>query len=123
MARKLPLPHYIIAHVEQLRLTTREKLVVALTGAFGVVIGLSWNDTVKALIERVLTGIGFPNNGSLLSRFTSSVFATMIGVTVIVILSLWAKNEDQKKKDVSPDVPSKETLLLPAAAPPPKPKA
>jgi hypothetical protein len=95
MPRKFPLPgpREIVHHVEQLRLTTREKLVVAITGAFGVVIGLSWNDTVKLLVERLLGMIGIPDGQNLGPKFVGSLFTTLIGVSVIVIVSRWAKKE------------------------------
>jgi hypothetical protein len=54
----------------------RGRTVSYLTAAFGLIVGLAWNEAVKALIESI-----FPTGGGLIAKF---VYA--IGLTVVLVL-------------------------------------
>jgi len=55
-----------------------EKMVGFLTGAFGLVAGLAWNDAIKALIEYF-----FPlDKNSLTAKF---VYATVLTIVLVVV--------------------------------------
>jgi hypothetical protein len=117
---RLPAPGQIVEHVSRFNLTTREKLAVAITGAFGVVIGLSWNDTVKLLVERILATLGIANGQNIWIRLAGSSLTTLIAVLVILVFSRWAK-KDEGKAEAKPGEPRKESpAALAANAPAPK---
>ena len=80
--------------VQKIRQEARERALGYVTGAFGVVAGLAWNDFVKALIEHV-----FPaeKNATLWAKLTYAGIMTFIVVGVGVYLSRILKERGEKK--------------------------
>lgn len=72
----------------------RERTLGYITGAFGIIAGLAWNDFVKALIENV-----FPpeENGTLWAKFAYAGIMTFVVVGVTVYLSRIFREEEKKK--------------------------
>ncbi|MDP3724930.1 MAG: DUF5654 family protein [Nanoarchaeota archaeon] len=70
--------------VQRIRQEARERALGYITGAFGVIAGLAWNDFVKALIENV-----FPSeeNGTIWAKLVYAAVMTLVVVGVTVYLS------------------------------------
>jgi hypothetical protein len=67
-----------------------DKIVGFLTGAFGLVAGLAWNDAITALIEYV-----FPlDKGSLIAKFIYAFLLTIILVVVTIYLIRFLKKDE-----------------------------
>ena len=82
------------AEVKKIRQEARERVLGYVTGAFGIIAGLAWNDFVKALIENI-----FPSeeNGSLWAKFIYAALMTFIVVGVTVYLSRVLRKESRKE--------------------------
>ena len=83
--------------IKSIRQEARERTLGYVTGAFGVIAGLAWNDFVKALIENV-----FPpdKNATLWAKLAYAGIMTFIVVGVTVYLARIFKEGEKKKSTV-----------------------
>ena len=88
----------VAEEIRTLRQEARERTMGYVTGAFGVIAGLAWNDFVKALIENI-----FPaeENGTLWAKFAYAGTMTFIVVGVTVYLSRILKEGNGDKPKVA----------------------
>lgn len=67
---------------KNLRQEIREKISGYLTAAFGLIVGLAWNDAVKALIDSIYPA----GDGGLLAKFIYALGLTIVLVVVTIYL-------------------------------------
>lgn len=73
----------------------KQKVVGYILAALGLVAGLAWNDTIKALIEYL-----FPQDqNSIKAKAVYAVFITAIVVVISIYLSRIAAKDEKKKAD------------------------
>lgn len=68
---------------EKLRTEVREKTATYIMGGLGVVVGLAWNEAIKALIEYF---IPFAGAGTLIAKFVYAILLTLIIVVATTYL-------------------------------------
>ncbi len=89
--------------VEKIQREARERTLGYITGAFGVIAGLAWNDFVKALIENI-----FPaeENSTLWAKLAYAGIMTgvVVGVTVYLSGILKEKDKNNEKKSTGEEV-------------------
>lgn len=69
-----------------------DKIVGFLTGAFGLIAGLAWNDAITALIEYF-----FPlDKNGLVAKFIYATLLTVLLVIVTIYLMRWLKKDSEK---------------------------
>lgn len=66
----------------------KERLVVLVTSAFGLVAALFWNDAIKAFIQSYI-----PTGNSWPYMMVSAVIVTIIAVIAIVMISRHTKSD------------------------------
>lgn len=81
-------------HAIKLKNEMQEKTMTFLTAAFGLVVGLAWNDAVKALIEFL-----FPiQKNTLLAKFIYALILTIIFVIITVYVARMFKDNQEDKE-------------------------
>ena len=87
----------VAEEIRTLRQEARERTMGYVTGAFGVIAGLAWNDFVKGLIEYV-----FPlDKTSMFAKLIYAVVMTAIVVGVATYLSRALKNGEKSNPQQS----------------------
>ncbi len=70
----------------------RDRIVLAVSGAFALIIGLAWMNFINALITDINKYIGLAGAGVVL-EFASAVMTTIICVAGILYLSRWSEKK------------------------------
>ncbi len=74
---------------KNLKTEVRDKMVTYLTAAFGLVVGLAWNDAVKAFLEFV-----FPiQKNTLWAKFGYALALTVIFVVITIYIARLLKKQ------------------------------
>lgn len=74
---------------KNLKIEVRDKMITYLTAAFGLVVGLAWNDAVKAFIEFV-----FPiQKDSLWAKFGYAFVLTVVFVLITIYIARLFKKQ------------------------------
>lgn len=86
----LPIKDRIKEESKIIKIEVQERMLGFITGAFGLVAGLAWNDAIKALIE-----YAFPlGRESIWAKF---IYATLISCVVVLLtitlVRLFKRNE------------------------------
>jgi hypothetical protein len=77
---------------EHLRKEVRERTVGYIVAALGLVVGLAWNDAVKALIESLYPA----QEGGLSAKFIYALVITGVLVVATVLLVRWSGRSESK---------------------------
>ena len=86
----------LLQEVDRVKGEARERALGYITGAFGVVAGLAWNDFVKALIQHF-----FPlSKDTLVAKLLYALLMTVVVVGITIYLSRLLKGG--KKEDLPP---------------------
>ena len=72
----------------------RNHLTIALSSAFGLLIALSWQATIKQYIDSLVEKISFPQDPFFYNLY-ASIFVTIVGVIAIMIISKWRAKVQQ----------------------------
>ncbi|MDP3962324.1 MAG: DUF5654 family protein [bacterium] len=72
------------------RMAVREKMLASITAAFGLIVGLAWNDAVRGAIESF-----FPPGEGILLKFVYAIIVTIIVAAFIYYVSKWFSTEDK----------------------------
>ena len=68
----------------------RAQFMGSILGAFGLVVGLAWNDAIKSFIDSI-----FPiGSGNLPAKFIYAAILTVFVGGIIYLLSVWFMKED-----------------------------
>ena len=59
-----------------------QSMITLASAALGLVAALAWNDAIKETIQRLLGG-----NDTLTSKYIYAIFATIIAVVVVLVLT------------------------------------
>jgi hypothetical protein len=75
---------------KKFRKEVRAKVVGFIAAAFGLVVGLAWNDAVVSLIEAV-----FPiEKNTVIAKFGYATLLSVILVTIIILLMKFAEEKE-----------------------------
>lgn len=74
---------------KNLKIEVRDKMITYLTAAFGLVVGLAWNDAVKAFLE-----FAFPiQKNTLWAKFGYAFVLTTIFVVITIYIARLFKKQ------------------------------
>lgn len=80
--------------LQEVRTEFAEKITGYITGAFGLVAGLAWNEAITETINYF-----FPfEKGTVIAKFIYAFVITIVLVIVTVYLMRWFKNSDTEQK-------------------------
>jgi phosphotransferase system glucose/maltose/N-acetylglucosamine-specific IIC component len=92
--------HKLKKEASHINTEVRNKISGYIVGAFGLVAGLAWNDTIKSFIEYI-----FPlKENTLLAKFIYSVIITLI----VVFVSVYILRFIEKKESAAENEAKKE---------------
>lgn len=77
---------------KKVKKAVKEKFVASILAAFGLVVGLAWNDAIKGLIEYI-----FPTTGAgLIPKFIYAVILTICIAIFAYYISKWFASDEEK---------------------------
>lgn len=93
-AKSKKIPRNVIKkEAERLRTQALEKIITLVTGGFGLVAALAWNDAIKKLFAEMFG----EERSSLIAQFGYAIVVTIIVVILSVNLSRLAKKKEKDK--------------------------
>jgi len=72
----------------------RKLILTSIVTALALVVGLFWNDAIRALIEQIV-----PRGDTLSAKFLAAVVATIVVVFIIYVLGKWVKVAQNIRKN------------------------
>ena len=72
--------------------SVRKNIAIAISGAFALVIALSWNDAIQEGVNRIVVNLGIPQS-AYLYKILAAAAVTIIAVVGIMIFSRWAEKK------------------------------
>ncbi|MBD3310479.1 hypothetical protein GF351_04625 [Candidatus Woesearchaeota archaeon] len=79
--------------IKRLRRKMRKHTTMAISGAFALVIALSWNETIKAIVNSLVLKMGLPE-GAYWHQIVVSLIVTLICIVGIMIASKYSVKEE-----------------------------
>jgi len=90
--KKIPITN-AIKEVNRIKEETKRQVLTAVLAAFGFVIALTWNESIKAIVLEItkkVNMVGIENiglNAPYISQIITSVFVTLICVIGIIVIT------------------------------------
>jgi len=75
----------------------REQIAVAITAAFAFLIALSWREPIQISVDKLVVDLGL-KGGEIYLQFLSALVITLIGVLILMLVSKWKIEEENKEK-------------------------
>lgn len=90
----IQIPEKIHEERKQIQSAVRDRMMASVVGALGLVVGLAWNDAIKAAIEQI-----FPlGSEGIWAKFGYAVILTIvIAVAIYYISKFFTKKEEEVK--------------------------
>jgi hypothetical protein len=77
---------------KKIKRAVKEKFIGSILAAFGLVVGLAWNDAIKSSIEYI-----FPTTGAgLIPKFIYAVILTICIAIFAYYISKWFSSDEEK---------------------------
>jgi len=83
--------------IKQLRKEIRKHVTIAVSGAFALIIALTWNDTINKIVDSFVTRLGIPET-AYGYQIIISLIVTVICVAGIIVASRYSVKEDIKQE-------------------------
>ena len=85
-----------IKMIKRLRKEMRKHTTLAISGAFALVIALTWNETIKKIVESLVSRLNLPEN-FYWHQIIVALIVTVICIIGIMVSSRYSIKEEMKR--------------------------